>query len=76
MLARLVTIQRRENLTDAQMAARLGISRSMWTLIRGDRYRLSGDVAITAAGVWPELMGDLLERARVAGERVREGVTA
>ena len=64
MLDKLIQIQRREGLTDAAMAERLGISRSMWTLIRGGHYRLSGDASIAAAGVWPELTPALLEMAR------------
>lgn len=66
MLEKLKAIQQREKLTDGGMAEQLGISRSAWNLIRNERMALSGDVAITAAGVWPELTRDLIDRAEQA----------
>lgn len=74
MLTKLIQIQRRDGLTDAAMAARLGMSRSMWTLVRGERYALSADAAITAAGVWPELMSELFDMAQDRGKASREAV--
>lgn len=66
MLDKLRTIQRDQKLNDGEMAARLGISRSGWNLIRRGKMPLSDSVAVTAAGVWPSLTRDLLDRAESA----------
>lgn len=63
MKDRLLLIQTRESLTDTAMADRLGLSRPTWNLIKNGRVRLSGEVAIRAAGAFPELADDLLELA-------------
>lgn len=63
VLTNLVAIQSRESLTDGQMAARLGLSRPQWNLIRNGRRPLTHAVALRAAGAFPELTRDLLDRA-------------
>jgi hypothetical protein len=63
MLDKLIAIQHREELHDGAMAARLGISRSAWNLIRRQKLALGHGVAVRAAGAWPELSRDLLDRA-------------
>lgn len=63
MLTNLVAIQSREALTDAQMALRLGLSRPQWNLIRNGRRPLTHAVALRAAGAFPELTRDLIDRA-------------
>lgn len=63
MLNNLAAIQRREGLNDRDMAARLGISRPTWNRVRNGRLPLTDEVAMRAAGLWPELTRDLLERA-------------
>lgn len=52
------------------MAARLGIARPTWNRIRNGRLPLTGTLAIRAAGVWPELSRDLLDRADAASRSV------
>lgn len=61
MLTNLTAIQSRESLTDGQMAARLGLSRPQWNLIRNGRRPLTNAVAMRAAGAFPELTRDLLD---------------
>lgn len=73
MLDKLTAIQNRERYSDGEMARRLGISRSGWNLIRRGKMALSADVAVTAAGVWPELSLDLLQRAEQAAVSVADG---
>lgn len=63
MIEGLVSIQQREGLTDGQMAERLGCSRPLWNLVKNGRRPLSGDLAVRAAGVFPELTKHLLDRA-------------
>jgi plasmid maintenance system antidote protein VapI len=63
VLTHLTAIQSRERLTDAAMAARLGISRPQWNLIRNGRRVLTHQVAVRAAGAFPELTRSLLEMA-------------
>jgi transcriptional regulator with XRE-family HTH domain len=72
MLDKLKAIQERDHLTDGDMARRLGISRSLWNLIRNGKMELSDAVAMTAAGVWPELSRDLLKRAEQAALSVAD----
>lgn len=72
MLDKLKAIQQRERLADGPMAERLGISRSAWNLIRNGKLELSDAVAVTAAGVWPELTRDLLDRAEQAAVSVAD----
>lgn len=74
MVTKLREIQRRESLTDAAMATRLGLARSTWTEIKNGRLPLSARAQMLAAGAFPELVGDLVlsvsqaptESARVA----------
>lgn len=63
MLAKLLEIQKREGLTDGQMAMRLGISRPTWNLVKNGRRPLRDDWSVRAVGQWPELTRDLLELA-------------
>lgn len=63
MREQLIAIQRREALTDGQMAARLHCSRPLWNLIKNGRRPVSDDLAVRAAGAFPELARSLLERA-------------
>lgn len=60
MLTKLREIQRRNDWTDEQMAARLGVARSTWTELKNDRLPLSERVQMRAAGAFPELLGELL----------------
>lgn len=60
MLTKLREIQIRLSLTDAAMAARLGIARSTWTEIKNGRLTISPKVQMAAARAFPELLGDLL----------------
>lgn len=60
MLTKLREIQQRDSLTDAAMAAKLGIARSTWTEIKNGRLSLSPRAQMAAAGAFPELVGDLV----------------
>jgi hypothetical protein len=60
MLSKLIEIQRREGWPDAEMARRLGIARSTWTMIRGGSLPLSARHSMAAAKAFPELLSDLL----------------
>lgn len=66
VLDELRSIQVRDKLTDTQMGARLGVSRSRWNAIRHGKQTLSDNLALTAAGVWPELTRTLIDRAASA----------
>lgn len=66
VLNELRSIQKRESLSDEQMAARLGVSRSRWNAIRNGKQTLSDNLAMVAAGVWPELTRTLIDRASAA----------
>lgn len=63
MRNRLAAIQSREGLTDGQMAARLGIARPTWNRIKNGHLRVSDLVAVRAAGAFPELTRELLDRS-------------
>lgn len=67
MLEQLRAIQKREHLSDTDMGARLGVSRSRWNAIRNGKQTLSDNLALAAAGAWPELTRELLNRAAGAG---------
>lgn len=56
-------IQRREGLTDGELAARLGISRWLWNRIKNGHKPVTSEVAVRAAGAFPELTRELLDRA-------------
>lgn len=75
MLDKLIAIQRREGLSDGPMAERLGLSRSGWNLMRRGKLAFSAEVAIRAAGEWPELTRDLLNRAESAALARTDGPT-
>ncbi len=60
MLSKLTAIQCDRGLTDAEMAALLGIGRSTWTEVRNGRLPMSSRVQMRAAKAFPELLGDLL----------------
>lgn len=66
MLERLRAIQTREGLTDGQMAARLRCSRPLWNRVKNGHMLLSDDLAMRAAGAFPELTRDLLDRAEAS----------
>lgn len=59
-------IQTRDKLSDQQMAERLGVSRSRWNAIKNGKQPLGDSLALVAAGVWPELTRDLIDRAASA----------
>ena len=59
----LIALQQRKGLTDAEMAERLGCSRPYWNLIRHGKRAFPRDMAIRAAGAWPELTRHLLDMA-------------
>lgn len=63
MLQALVEIQRREARSDGYMAVRLGCSRPYWNLIRNGKRPLTHEIAVRAAGTWPELTKHLLDMA-------------
>lgn len=63
MIEKLRLIQTRDRLSDAQMGELLGVSRSRWNAIRNGKQTFSDNLALTAAGVWPELTRDLIDRA-------------
>jgi transcriptional regulator with XRE-family HTH domain len=60
MLQMLIAIQRREGWTDLQMASRLGISRSGWSMIRRGVMPLSDRTRMAAVRAFPELLGELV----------------
>lgn len=66
MLERLIQIQTKNGWTDAQMAARLGMSRPHWNLMRNGRVRFTATASVRAAGAFPELTRDLLDLAAVS----------
>lgn len=66
MLDELCAIQKRDKLSDTAMGSKLGVSRSRWNAIRNGKQTLSDNLALTAAGVWPELTRELLNRAAVS----------
>ena len=66
MLTALVALQQRESLTDQQMADRLGCSRTHWNLIRNGHRTLNHQIAVRAAGTWPELTRHLLDLAQAS----------
>lgn len=76
MLTKVTDIQNREGLTDGDMAARLGISRWMWNRIRNGHKPFDDKLAVRAAGVWPELTRDLLDRASASVSVVPERTNA
>lgn len=63
MLEAMKDIQIREGLTDGQMAQRLFCSRPLWNRVKNGRMPLSDDLAVRAAGAFPELTRELLDRA-------------
>jgi plasmid maintenance system antidote protein VapI len=63
MLKKLREIQKRERLTDGEMAEKLGCSRPSWNLMKNGHRELRDEWAVRAAGVWPELSRDLLALA-------------
>lgn len=64
MKERLLAIQSENGWNDREMAERLGCSRPLWSLIRQGKTEVSADLAVRAAGAFPELSVDLLELAR------------
>jgi transcriptional regulator with XRE-family HTH domain len=66
VLDELKRIQQRDKLSDAEMGRRLGVGRSRWNAIRNGKQTLSDNLALAAAGVWPELTRDLIDRAASA----------
>lgn len=63
MRERLIEIQKRDGLTDGQMAERLGCSRPRWNMVKNGKRTFGEDMAVRAVGVWPELTRDLLDLA-------------
>ena len=70
MRERLLQIQRREGLTDAQVAERLGIARSTWTEVRNDRLPMSDRVQLAAVRAFPELLGTLVQSVTLTPSEV------
>jgi transcriptional regulator with XRE-family HTH domain len=64
---RLTGIQRRDKLTDREMAARLGISRSAWNMIRRGKLPLTDRVQVRAARAFPELLPDMVVSMSTSG---------
>lgn len=75
MIEKLRQIQQRDKLSDADMGKRLGVSRSRWNAIRNGKQTLSDNLAFAAAGAWPELTRDLIERATLSAPLVTNGGT-
>lgn len=63
MLQALIDLQRGRNLSDGRMAAYLGCSRPYWNLIRNGKRPITHEIAVRAAGTWPELTKHLLDMA-------------
>lgn len=59
----LIALQTREGMSDRQLAAQLGISRSYWNMIRLGSKRLTEEVKVRAVRAWPELRGAYLDDA-------------
>jgi hypothetical protein len=74
MLNKVKAIQEREGLTDGQMARLLGIPRPVWNRIKNGHRPLTDRHAMSAAGQWPELSRDLLDRATASVNVVTEQV--
>lgn len=66
MLSQLTAIQRRHGWSDAEMAGRLGLSRSHWNLVRNGRVSFTPELAVRGAGAFPELTRTLLDLAAVS----------
>lgn len=60
MRDRLIQIQRRERLTDKEMAARLEVARSTWTDVKNGRLAVSDATTMAAARAFPELIPALV----------------
>lgn len=73
MKDKVVAIQVREHLHDGQMAALLGVSRPTWNRIRNGHLRFGDHLAVRAAGLWPELTRDLLDRAAAVSVGTEQG---
>lgn len=72
MLNKVKAIQTREGLKDEDMADRLGIPRPVWNRIKNGHRPLTDRIALRAAGQWPELSKDLLDRATASVNVVTE----
>ncbi len=70
MLEALRKLQQDRALTDGQMAASLGVHRSQWNLMKNGHRPLTHDVAVKAAGAWPELTRHLLDIAQASASAV------
>lgn len=55
------TVRRRQNLTDAAFAARLGIDASTWSYMKSGRSKPGEKFYAGIAAEFPELNGDLLK---------------
>lgn len=53
-------------MTDGEMAFRLGCSRPYWNLIKNGNRPMTHDLAVKAAGAWPELTRHLLDMAEAS----------
>jgi transcriptional regulator with XRE-family HTH domain len=60
MREHLIRIQLREGLKDREMADRLGVARSTWTMVKIGRLALSEAVMMRAARAFPELLPGLV----------------
>jgi plasmid maintenance system antidote protein VapI len=76
MLLKLAAIQRREGLTDGRMAALLNVPRSTWNRTKNGHVPLTDAMAVRAAGLWPELTRDLLERSASAVSERADSATS
>jgi len=56
---RLIEIQRREELTDSEMACRLDVSREWWNQVKNGKEELTSNVKLAAVKAWPELLSEL-----------------
>ena len=59
MIHRLIEIQRRQELTDSEMACKLDVSREWWNQVKNGKEELTSNVKLAAVKAWPELLSEL-----------------
>lgn len=59
MINKLIEIQKCEELTDSEMAAKLDVTREWWNQVKNGREELTANVKISAVKAWPELLTEL-----------------
>ncbi len=64
MRHKLIEIQKREQLTDTDFAAKLGVTREWWNKVKNGNEPLTANVQLAAIRTWPELLTELAGGAR------------